>query len=193
MENNYNQPKYNANKVRQSFLNENTQEMIGFFGKDNTNGFLSNFYNSPFVATLHDGTEYQFSCNEQYFMYRKALCFKDMDAIKDILRPGLHPAAYKSMGKKVKPYNDKVWSEHRYGAMFDGLILKFSQNLEVNKQLLDTRGKILVELNPNDTIFGVGIGRTVNGATDDIWKNPMNWNGENLLGFCLMEVRDILC
>ncbi|MDN5480552.1 MAG: NADAR family protein, partial [Chryseobacterium sp.] len=42
-----------------------------------------------------------------------------------------------------------------------------------------------VEASPYDTIWGIGMLET-----DSRAKNPANWDGENLLGFALMEVRD---
>ncbi|MFH5978327.1 NADAR domain-containing protein, partial [Clostridium perfringens] len=38
-----------------------------------------------------------------------------------------------------------------------------------------------------DSIWGIGMG-----AKDENIEDPTAWNGENLLGFALMEVRDLL-
>jgi predicted NAD-dependent protein-ADP-ribosyltransferase YbiA (DUF1768 family) len=44
---------------------------IYFFGQNNRNGYMSNFYESYFV----DEEENKFNCSEQYFMYRKCKRF----------------------------------------------------------------------------------------------------------------------
>ena len=66
-------------------------------------------------------------------------------------------------------------------------LLKFSQNQNFKDFLLSTGDKILVEASPYDRIWGIGMLETDNRA-----ENPLLWNGENLLGFALMEVRDQL-
>jgi ribA/ribD-fused uncharacterized protein len=45
----------------------------------------------------------------------------------------------------------------------------------------------LVEASPYDKVWGVGMP-----ADDEHIENPLLWNGLNLLGFALMEVRDEL-
>ena len=58
---------------------------------------------------------------------------------------------------------------------------------ELKAYLLSTGNKIIVEASPYDKIWGIGLGKD---DTDSI--NPEKWNGLNLLGFALMEVRDEL-
>ena len=53
--------------------------------------------------------------------------------------------------------------------------------------LFSTNNKILVEASPYDTIWGIGQNADAINS-----KDPHNWKGENLLGFALMEVRDLL-
>ena len=71
--------------------------------------------------------------------------------------------------------------------IINGNILKFSQNKELKKFLLETGDKILVEASPTDKIWGIGMDQ----KNPDIY-NPNNWKGLNLLGFSLMHVRDII-
>ena len=68
-----------------------------------------------------------------------------------------------------------------------GNIAKFLQNAELKKFLIGTGSKILVEASPKDNIWGIGLEESSPDATE-----PHKWLGENLLGFTLMEVRDIL-
>ena len=52
---------------------------------------------------------------------------------------------------------------------------------------MNTGTKILVEASPYDKIWGIGLS-----ADQENIENPLTWNGENLLGFTLMEVRDLI-
>ena len=68
-----------------------------------------------------------------------------------------------------------------------GNIAKFSQNEKLLDFLLSTDDKILVEASPKDTVWVIGLDESSPEAIQ-----PRKWIGENLLGFALMEVRDIL-
>ena len=68
-----------------------------------------------------------------------------------------------------------------------GNFAKFSQSNQLMEYLLGTGNKILVEASPKDTIWGIGLSEDSPKAC-----NPHLWRGENLLGFALMDVRDML-
>ena len=53
--------------------------------------------------------------------------------------------------------------------------------------LLSTADTVIVEASPYDTIWGIGLL-----ASDTKAQQAGTWLGENLLGFALMEVRDLL-
>jgi ribA/ribD-fused uncharacterized protein len=50
--------------------------------------------------------------------------------------------------------------------------------------ILNTRNRILVEASPADKVWWIGLEEDSADA-----NNPFHWNGLNLLGFALMEVR----
>jgi ribA/ribD-fused uncharacterized protein len=50
--------------------------------------------------------------------------------------------------------------------------------------LLETGDHVLVEASPVDAVWGIGLA-----AQDERAGNPMQWQGLNLLGFSLMQVR----
>ena len=67
--------------------------------------------------------------------------------------------------------------------MTEGLLLKFGQNEDLKKVLLDTGDKIIAEASPFDKLWGIGIDETT------AIKNKNQWKGLNWLGECLMNVR----
>jgi len=123
---------------------------------------------------------------EHYMMAGKARLFNDHETLQEILISN-SPNQAKSLGRKVKNFDPKIWDEHKYDIVKQGNLLKFSQNEKFKEFLLSTNDKILVEASPYDKIWGIGMLET-----DTRAENPLLWNGENLLGFALMEVRDEL-
>lgn len=61
------------------------------------------------------------------------------------------------------------------------------QHDDLWEYLDETRDKILVEASPYDKIWGIGMK-----YGDDGIENPNQWQGINLFGYALMEVRDKL-
>ncbi|MGH1518534.1 NADAR family protein [Chryseobacterium sp. JK1] len=123
---------------------------------------------------------------EHYMMAGKAKLFNDVEMLEKILQSP-SPNQVKSLGRKVKNFDPQLWEEHKYEIVKKGNILKFSQNQKFKDFLLSTGEKILVEASPYDKIWGIGMLETDRRA-----ENPLLWQGENLLGFALMEVRDEL-
>ena len=69
----------------------------------------------------------------------------------------------------------------------EGNKAKFGQNPAIKEYLLSTGDAILAEASPYDKIWGIGLGRA------EAKKGTVEqWQGENLLGCALMEVRDWL-
>ena len=66
--------------------------------------------------------------------------------------------------------------------------LKYSQNEELKKFLLGTGDKILVEASPRDIFSGIGIEKEQN--NQDVYR-PFKWKRLNLMGFSLINSRDI--
>lgn len=138
-------------------------------------GIFSNWYPSKFVV---DGLE--FNCAEQYMMYMKAMTFKDLNAADEIMKL-TDPAKQKKIGRKVKDYDDKVWSEIRYDVVRIGLLEKFKQNEDLKAFLLKHKDDIIVEASPEDRIWGIGY------HSSNALHNMTDW-GENLLGKMLMDI-----
>lgn len=144
-------------------------------------GYLSNWYKSPFEL---DGQH--FSSAEQYIMYRKCMIFGDELSAKAVLRSE-DPAAQQDIGRKASGYIGSVWAGMRQTVAFRALMGKFAQNAELKQKLLDTGDAYLVECAGSDRIWACGIRLNDNKRFD-----AENWKGDNILGFTLMEVRNVL-
>lgn len=144
---------------------------------------FSNFY--PCNFDLDDEI---WISSEQFFMACKARCFDDYDSYKQI-RIATTPEQAKKLGRKVKGFDDKIWDKVKYQLMYAGVYAKFSQNEDLKNFLLSSEfeGKDFVEGSPFDGVWGV----KMDYRNPDI-DNPENWNGENLLGKVLNEVRNKL-
>lgn len=110
--------------------------------------FLSNFHACKFV----DENGISFSNTEQYFMYHKAITFNDFEIAKAILTTD-NPFEAKALGRQIRGYDDIIWNEKRYKVFRDANMLKYTQNPELKKKLLDTGNLVLVECNPVDNIW----------------------------------------
>ena len=156
-------------------------EIICFHNPDEENGYLSNWFISYFIVD-----DMKFSSVEQYMMYQKAICFCDTGIAEKIMQTD-DVASIKLFGRSVSNYDDSVWSNVREKVVFDGLMAKFSQNIDLKKQLLDTNDSILAECAVKDLIWSIGIS-----MKDPNRFDITKWRGKNLLGYTLMQVREKL-
>jgi ribA/ribD-fused uncharacterized protein len=144
-------------------------------------GCLSQWWPAPFIL---DGTT--FATAEHYMMWRKATLFGDTQSAERILAAA-HPHAAKTLGAQVAGFDQRVWNAHRYDVVVAGNLAKFDQHHELGTFLLGTGERVLVETSPVDRIWGIGLA-----ADDPRAGDPARWRGLNLLGFALMDVREIL-
>jgi ribA/ribD-fused uncharacterized protein len=73
------------------------------------------------------------------------------------------------------------------GFVYKGNLAKFTQNESLKEQLLATANKLLVEASPYDQIWGIGMKEEDEGI-----DNPINWKGQNLLGWAITLVKQEL-
>ena len=123
---------------------------------------------------------------EQYMMYKKAVCFKDKDTAEKILATD-DVAQIKALGRLVADYNESYWNGVRQIVVFEGLLAKFSQNEDLKERLKSTGNDILAECAVRDRIWGIGLS-----MKDPDRFETDKWNGQNLLGYALMMVREKL-
>ena len=67
------------------------------------------------------------------------------------------------------------------------LLFQFTQNENLREQLFATKGTVLVEANPFNRIWGIGLT-----ANNPKALNKNTWRGENRLGYILTQIRDEL-
>ncbi len=155
--------------------------IVCFHNPNEENGYLSNWYPSKFTVNDVD-----FSSMEQYMMYKKAVCFGDKDMADKILATDA-VAEIKAFGRLVAKYNESYWNGVRQIVVFEGLTAKFSQNEDLKAKLKATENSILAECAVRDRIWGIGLS-----MNDPDRLKIDKWEGQNLLGYALMMVRERL-
>lgn len=140
--------------------------------------FLSNWYVSDFEAG-----GYHYFAMEQYIAHQKALTFGDLEIAQKVMQ-SFDFEEMKALGRQVRNYDNTVWNGIRQIVVYEGLLAKFGQNPVLKQKLLATGDALLAEAEEYDSIWGIGLA-----MEDENNQNPENWNGQNLLGFALMQVR----
>lgn len=157
-------------------------------------GPLSNWYGSfrnqesPIaydILTGHGEFErHEFNCSEQLIMALKAELFEDWETLNKIL---LEKSAkmQQELGRQVKGFNSEVWDKEKYNVYSRALYEKFTQNKELLDSLLNIPPCVIIcEAAPWDKVWGNGLALDDPRATD-----VTKWQGENLLGQVLMNLR----
>lgn len=156
----------------------NTKEPLFFYShNDDTTGYLSQFYHAPIKYKRRT-----YSCCEQWMMAWKARLFKDREVLELIMLE-TNPIRIKALGRKVRNFDKDTWEEYRYSIVERGNLLKFAQNPQLEKRLLRTGNRELVEAAARDRVWGIGCS-VARGSTF-----PRDRWGLNLLGRALMSVR----
>ncbi|MFN1218340.1 NADAR family protein [Chryseobacterium kwangjuense] len=177
--------KYTLQNIRERYQEKERLEFLFFWGHTVKDEITKSCFSQWFpVEFKENGIVYKTA--EHYMMAGKARLFNDEEILEKVLRSET-PDKAKSLGRKVKNFDSKVWDEYKYEIVKKANLLKFSQNPKLEDFLLSTNDRILVEASPYDKIWGIGMVES-----DPRAKDPLLWDGENLLGFALMEVRDEL-
>lgn len=163
------------------YIGNREEEAYFFYRPNEPYGCFSNWYKSPFTVN-----GIRFNTAEQYIMYQKCIIFGDKEAAADMLAAN-SPREQKAIGRRARGYIHKVWEGIRQMVAVKGLYAKFSQNEDLKKILLATGNAYIVETTENDRIWACGLS-----LDDNNRFYADRWHGQNILGFALMEVRDIL-
>ena len=123
---------------------------------------------------------------EHWMMAAKARLFNDEEIYNKIIL-AKKPAIAKALGREVKNFDADLWNNNAYELVVKGNYYKFSQHPALRDFLIKTGKRIIVEASPVDNIWGIGLSQD-----DADAMNLLKWKGTNLLGFALMEVRDLI-
>jgi ribA/ribD-fused uncharacterized protein len=133
-----------------------------------------------------------FNCNEQAFMYTKAMFFKDERKAQEILEAEM-PWLQKKLGRQVRdfrngenrPFNKPEWD--RVSPHFMDIIVgeKLDQHGDIRSKLMRTEDTIIVEASETDLLWGAGVG-----IDDPRISDPTQWPGQNKLGQIFMKHRE---
>jgi len=173
--------KYSKEKLLANHMVK-SKDFVFFWNPDSTlKSCLSQWTKSDFKIGIN-----KYNSSEQYMMAEKARVFDDPENKKNIMDLD-DPFEMKRLGRKIKNFDGEEWNKVKYSIVLNGNYYKFSQNKEMRDFLIATGDTILVEASPEDTIWGVGLDE----SNEDIY-DLNKWEGKNLLGFALMELRDEL-
>lgn len=164
------------NELHPSTLStKSSDEIIAFFTAACP---LSNFYRTDLLI---DGKS--FSSTEQYLQWHKAYVAKKPDIMEEIMKT-VTPLQAKSLGDKITLSND-IWLPEAESALLHACKVKFTSNQVARDFLLGTNNKLIIEASKNKVW---GVGKTLSDKT----ILEKDWEGENLCGKILMQVRDSL-
>ena len=94
------------------------------------------------------------------------------------------PKTCKSLGRKVKPFNQKLWSNSVLEIATAVVTQKFASNKFLWDILNKTENRVIAEMTQRDKNWGTGINKSHVNA-----NNPPHWKGTNILGYALMIAR----
>lgn len=159
-------------------------KFVFFWGHQKPKSGVSKSCFSQWYPARFEENGHSFATAEHYMMYHKALLFDNHEIAAQILDCN-HPSEAKKLGREVVGFNEQTWNAKRFEIVVNANKLKFSQHPELGAFLMATGKRVLVEASPVDKIWGIGL------AEDHEFADvPSKWNGLNLLGYALMEVRD---
>ena len=158
------------------------KDMIVFGSIHSDSNFLSNYFRLPEGLCYKENS---YATIEQAYQHGKAVHFKDYDCANRILY-SKDPAESKRLGLSVKNFNKEQWEKIKKKHMLDLLSAKFQPGSDLAVKLMATSEKTLAEAGKSEG-FAIGVPL----SHPDIFKKN-KWTGKNLLGECLMSVRDQL-
>ena len=122
-------------------------------------------------------------------MYNKAKTFNDHTTAAQILKES-KPETQKKLGKdkNISGFSMPVWTERCLDIMNRRLEAKFEQNPGLKQFLVNTDSSMLLEANPKDPYWGVGMSL----YNKQIWiKNSWAGHASKHLGRLLSELRTV--
>ena len=125
-----------------------------------------------------------FKSMTQYLMYCKARMFGDKRTALDIMY-NYDTNIINHLGKRVTGFQEAVWKGRREILLYRGLKAKFDQNPDLVRKLVSSGTETLVYCGPVEPELGIGLFKT-----DPDRLDVTKWQGQNLLGYALMDLRE---
>lgn len=186
-----------ALRSKWSSINEE-KEVVSFYGQSmGPYGCFSNFYTHeeflfeiPYCCDRENLQKQGLpACvpvkhTEKAIMLCKASLMGDYDTYRMLLQTE-EPGQCKSLGRRVKPWNQGLWDSNVCCIAFQVVSQKVDNNGKVYNALMSTQNSIIAEMTDRDVNWGTGVRM---GKKDQ--NRPSTWTGSNILGWALMEVRD---
>jgi len=121
---------------------------------------------------------------EQFGQHRKALLFDDDVRAAQILDT-TEPNEQKKLGLKVTHFVPKIWSNINNVIIHKANYNKFTQNMHLEQELLATTGTTIAQACPFRENYCTGYY-----ATEPNCQQRRSWNGYNIVGQILTNLRD---
>lgn len=158
-------------------------EVVKFYRPRDENGIFSNFYRQHLVM-LHPYSHEKFwpyntvlyATPEHRYQAMKASNCKDHDFVNEAVNPAVAKDRGGRYGIALRDGWGNSYGDLCYYVMLEVVTARVEQSLDFHKALLRTGEKLIVEDSPTDDIWG--------------WRHRESYDGKNLLGVCLMEVRE---
>lgn len=129
--------------------------------------------------------ERTYNCCEQYMMFKKARLMGDFETSDKILQE-THPGTQKKLGREIKNFDEQKWKSNKEWIVYSGNMMKFNKNKFCKDFMLSIpRFSIICEAAPWDPVWGNGLD-----INDPDSLDVRTWKGTNLLGKCLMSVKN---
>lgn len=168
------------------------QSVITFYSINSLYPSFSNFWtHDAFDFTIPDwcgkfaGETISIKFSEKAIMLCKASLFDD-DVMFRKIQNAKTPRDAKKLGKCCK-FNQIIWNKYVCSIAKSVVYQKFAALSKQRNILLGTGDSIIAEAAPRDRIWGIGLG-----DKNIRCNTPSKWNGTNILGWALMEARDML-
>lgn len=124
--------------------------------------------------------------SEKAIMLTKAAMMSDGETFEEMVKCPT-PGAVKALGRQVKGFDDRLWTEHLDAVAYEVVRQKFAADLRLARLLLSTGDAVIAEATCRDKIWGIGLE-----VSDPRVQQPHKWQGRNVLGTALMRTRDFL-
>jgi hypothetical protein len=158
------------------------QDMIVFGTESNFS--LESHCNFISHSSIESENDLKFSSLLQWMIWNKAILFENYDITNRIIEED-DPIKLNELERNFLYFDQKIWQQIMPDFLMEGNILKFLQNEELSKELLETGDAILAQIDDSNLLYGIG-----SVTTDGLEFNTGNSIGRNLLGKSLMQTRD---